>query len=1304
MRLSRCVIVAVLAVLLNFPLFAGREFIRFHTCNSDISYDGINKIFQDSRGFVWIGTFKGLNRYDGARFRIWYREDLGLTSDFIHEIAEDSDGNLWVGTDAGVSCYLRSEDRFEPLLMAADNGTHIAGKVTYLSCDDDGLIHILAGFDGCFVYNPKTGALTNYLRGAGKEAACSFRKLLRDPDGGYWLSKYRRNLYHADAVFSNRYAIDLGGNSSWFAGDDVEGLFYARGDSSRFYAVSTLHGITEVCPGERTVRSLFPLPKGVALNDVFLEAGHRFWLSTSSGAWSYDLDSGESQLYEMDESDPFSLSDNQVRSVCVDRGGGLWIGTKDGGVHYSGEDQRRFVKIYDKALGGAIVSGFATDGRDRIWVTTERKGLLCYRPSTGEIHPVDTGLKGMLCSPCYLEGSLWMGSLDGLYRYDVERKSLRFYGNLRNKGVDDGKVYVVARTGEEDLYAATTRGVFRYNADADRFESLDEFYGLFITSIAEDKNGRLWLSSFDDGIFLWDAAERKMLRHYCTAEGGGLAADKVCSVNVDASGTVWAVGFTSGFYRFNPAEDRFERISRENLPALPTNVYFQAIDADNGDLYLSSDAGLVRYVPGTGEVGVFTELNGLLERKFTNAALRLDNGEMLFGSDNGFIRFKPGISPRRDIRPQAVVTKLRVGGKPIRHCGRTKKLVLSAEENNVAIEFAVLGSSFPATARLQCMLENCDKGWRDVSIKKAMGWFNLSPGKYRLHLRAAEIGDTWEESADNWEIVVKPKFWASPAGIALILCLCILGMSLVLLLILWRVRHGQRESEQRFRKAKEEELFREKLDFFSHVIHEIKTPLTLIRTPLSQMISRGGYDAASQHDLSVMSNSTEYLTSLVNELLEFVRIERKGYELHPVRVNLAEKLEMLVFNYADTAAARRVEISFDAPDFPAIVHADVVALDKILNNLLMNAVKHAESRIVIEISRKEDQILVSVSNDGPQIPEAYREEIFRPFVQYHSESGELSEGVGIGLPLSRMLAQMHGGYLSLADSAGMTRFLLTLPRAGEDPKTLEEEGGEESLPQDNQKPVLLLVDDNSDLTAYLSRTLEENYGILTANSVDAALAILRGQVVDLVLTDISMPGKSGLDLCRSIRADIEISHIPVIVLSARTSIQSKVEAMRLGADLYIEKPFDMEYLQASIHNILSRRGLMRGALSRGTISRDIAMFGLPRRDEEFLLRLDKIIMDHLTDSEITNEFLAENLAVSQPTLVRKVRRLLGTSPNNYVRNKRLAVAEAMMREAQGNNVTEICYAVGFTNLSYFGKCFREQYGKTPSEYMESLEK
>ena len=1299
-RLLKYFLPAVI-VLLSAPSLSGREFIRFHTGNSDISYDGINKIFQDSQGFIWIGTFKGLNRYDGTRFRVWYRESLGLHSDFIHQIAEDRDGNIWVGTDAGVSCYLRDEDRFEPLLLAADNGSFVTGNVSYLSCDDDGLVRIMVGFDGCFVYDPHAKTLVNYLRGAGKEAACSFRRLLREPDGGYWLSKYRRNLYHADAAFANRQAIDLGDQSSWFAGDDVEGLFYARSDSSRFYTVSTLHGISEVCPSQRSVRSLFSLPKGTAINDATLEDGHRFWISTSKGVWAYDLDSGESLLLEKNESDPLSLSDNHIRTVCVDRSGGLWVGTKDGGLHYSGEDQRRFVKVYGKALKGAIVSGFATDGRDRVWVTTEYGGLFCYRLSTGEMKAVPLPLRGALCSPCYLEGSLWLGSQEGLYRYDVARNTLHLYGDLRNKGVDDGKVYVVAKAGEDALYACTTRGVFRYDVEGDRFESLDEFYGYFITSIAEDKDGRLWLSSFDDGVFLWDPAERRLVRHYCVADGGGLDSDKVCSVHVDASGSVWAIGFSSGFYRLDKTLDRFTRIHGENGPLLPKCVFFQALESDDGDLYLSSDAGLVRYVPGTGEVETYTELNGLLERKFSNSALRLPGGEMLFGSDNGFIRFQPSDSTYHPIPPLALITKLRVGDR-VQSFNPSKRLVLNPHENIISFEFSVLGSTFPAMERLQCKLEHCDRQWRDVSEKKRITWINLSPGTYHLRLRTAELKREWIEKEEALEIVVRPPFWRSHIGIALICLLALMVLSAAIALSFWQTRRRQKEEEERFHKAKEEELFHQKLDFFSHIIHEIKTPLTLIRTPLSRLISQSGHDATLQHELSVMQHSADYLTSLTNELLDFVRIERKGYELHPVEVDLADKLKMLVFSFADTAAERNIDIKMDPPPFGLVVSADVAALDKILNNILINAVKYAEHRISIGFRKEGESVCVSFSNDGREIPDAYREAIFRPFVQYHSESGEISEGVGIGLPLSRMLAQMHGGDLSLADTPGETCFILTLPLSGEGAGALTPEELEEPAPANNELPTLLLVEDNRDLSAYLSKALEVQYSILTAFNVDSALSILKEQSVDLVLTDISMPGKNGLDLCRAIRGDIEISHIPIIAVSARSSVQSKVEAMRVGADLFIEKPFDMEYLQASIQNIVSRRGLMRRTLSRGLISQDIAMFGLPRRDEEFFLKLDKVIMDHLSDGEVTNEFLAAEMAVSQTTLVRKVRRLLGTSPNKYVLNKRLAVAEAMMHEPSGNNVSDICYAVGFTNLSYFAKCFREQYGKIPSEYMKSL--
>ncbi|MGN0188806.1 MAG: response regulator, partial [Candidatus Cryptobacteroides sp.] len=517
------------------------------------------------------------------------------------------------------------------------------------------------------------------------------------------------------------------------------------------------------------------------------------------------------------------------------------------------------------------------------------------------------------------------------------------------------------------------------------------------------------------------------------------------------------------------------------------------------------------------------------------------------------------------------------------------------------------------------------------------------------------------------------------------------------------IRHQNKlriRREEEYRKTTDEEMMQDKMNFFSHVVHEIKTPLTLIRTPLQSVIAKDTMDDETRHDLKVMQSNTDYLTRLVNELLEFVRIERSGYVLNCEAIELVDTINSLIFNYSETAAVHNLKIVTDALENRIWVSADRSALGKILNNILINALKYADSLIRIRIGRDSGgSAIVDISNDGDLIPPEAREEIFKPFVQCHQSPSRASSGVGIGLSLAKSLARMHSGDLELLDSGDLTTFRLTIPTIVEP----ADESGDESQDggTDNSKPLLLLVDDYNDLREFMTRKLSCQYNVLSVSEAQAAIRALRENNVDLMITDITMPGTDGLQLCRFIRSDVELSHLPIIILSARTSVESKIEAMSSGADLYIEKPFDMEYLKSSIRNILERRALMRKALNSGAGDVDITVFGLPKRDEEFFRMFDKLVSDNISDSELSNEFLAGQLCISVSTMIRKIRKLLNTSPNNYIRNKRLSLAAKMIRDSHGNNITEICYSVGFTNVSYFAKCFKEQYGVTPSEWAAS---
>lgn len=1295
----------LLTFLFCFPvLSSGYAFTHITTKNTSLSYDGITAITQDSRGFIWIGTYKGLNRYDGYTIKPYFKEDMGLQSDMVHSIAEDLEGNLWVGTDHGVTIYNYIHDTFVPLTHISDKGTSIKNKVTFIAVDNGGKVCMLVNDQGCFSYCPKTQLLENITY---EELGMSgFRKMLINSDGSFYISRYHANLYHIDSSMSRISPIQTGEPpQDYFANDEIEGLF--RSSDGHLYVASTQKGLSSVDIINKTAKTLFTLPKGVLLTHAHLQDESTFWFSTHTGVWKYDIHSGQTTLLQHDPQDIFSISDDYINCIYTDKDGGLWIGTKDGGVNYCGAYQNNFEKQYladGKSLQGVLVSGFAEAPDGRIWVATEGGGFFIYDPESRRTTSFNNhAIPSRICSLCFDGKQLWFGTRNGLYKLDTGNGYVKQYGVLQcEQGIHDPNVYLIHKDSNDDILIGTTLGLFRYDRTRDKFIELRHFDGIFTTSAANDpKNPTdIWFSTFADGVLRWNIDSQKNLSIWSCHNRGGLLNDKVVSIFIDSRSRVWAIGFSNGIYRYDEQSRKFVR---QEIPGLKSDVFFKALEDNNGNLWLASDAGLVQYDPESNDAYLYTERDGLLDSGFTNCALESSSGDMYFGSKNGFIRFNPQHLTNGPDMTNVVISSMQIGEEQAQfeqNIDLIKEITLKNDQNSFGFNFSILGLTLPSSRSIQCRLKGHEEHWRDILGKRSVFYYNIPPGQYDLEIRISDNENTWKEGHAPLRIIVKKTFWASPGGIILILLsIC----TFTLLVIFYERKHTLRKKEkeaEEFRKRKEEETFREKMNFFSHVIHEIKTPLTLIKTPLSSIMSRNDMDEDTVHDLEVMNNSAVYLTRLVNELLDYIRIEKMGFALKCEDIDIIEKLKSSIFNFSDTIRNNNLSLNFQPTPDKCIVYADSSALDKILNNLLLNAVKYAESSISLNVTIEDNNVIVKFANDGSVIPIEYREEIFKPFVQYQDNSKVHKSGVGIGLPLAKNLAKMHSGDLILEDLDDETCFILSLPvkESSEKGEQISRTEAEDESHQRNDLERILIADDNREFLDYLSSKIQKNYNTMTTADGKVAYKVLKENNIDLLISDISMPEMTGLELCEAVRKDIELSHIPIIIISARVSIESKIQAMQAGADLYIEKPFDMEYLQSSIHNILEKRRLMRNAFSNGLVKTDINMFGLPKKDEEFFSKFDAAIRENLSNNEFSNEDLAAYLNMSESTMVRKIRKLLNTSPNSYIRSIRLSVAAEMLKDSHGNNITEICYTVGFSSVSYFAKCFKEQYGMTPTEW------
>ena len=434
----------------------------------------------------------------------------------------------------------------------------------------------------------------------------------------------------------------------------------------------------------------------------------------------------------------------------------------------------------------------------------------------------------------------------------------------------------------------------------------------------------------------------------------------------------------------------------------------------------------------------------------------------------------------------------------------------------------------------------------------------------------------------------------------------------------------------------------------------------------------------------------------MKELLEFVRVEEHGYVPDLRNTDIVERLGFVCYNFSETAKNANIRLKYDSEPESIVTAVDTKALSKIFNNLIHNAVKYSESWIKIHASIENGSVVVRFCNDGASIPAEHRESIFLPFVRYTDKKSEYTQSFGIGLAQARKLAELQGGSLILSDRADCTEFILTLPLRQADETAQETLPAEEENHPEGSRPLLLLVEDNGDLASYLKRKLKEDYEVIAVPSAEKALEKLEKFKVDLLLTDIGLQSMSGVELCRKVSGNPATSHIPIIVISAISSTDTKIKCMENGATIYIEKPFSQDYLEACIHGVLEKRKSMKAAYRE---SPSAPAVDLADRDEDFIRKLDELVNANIGDASFTNKEMERALFVSRSSLNRRVRALLGTTPNEYLRKRRLEVAAQMLAEGKAR-INEISFSVGFNSPSYFAKCFKEAYGMLPAEYMK----
>lgn len=1323
-------VLCIILIMHNTNLFSFPSYsFKHYNINNGLSQNTVYSIYQDNLGFMWFGTKDGLNRFDGNSFKTFkFRPDGILRDNVFRRIGQDEKENLWIGTDDGVYVYNPRLEEFSRFEQVSEDSVSIDGVVSDLLVDPDGDIWISVEERGVFHYNFSSGLLAFYPLSKTIDGMKMITLCLGN-NGDIWAFPYNQPF-----IRINKKTNEV---SECIVRDD-ESLVYNTGEIWKVVAdeynqlliASSTKGVISLNTINMTHRVL--LDTDSFGEPIFARCltkidPQTIWIGSESGLYIYNTETGVVQNFRHDRSNPYSISDNAIYTIYKDRQGGVWVGSFFGGVDYYSEEYNQFELFYPVAKGnglrGSRVREFCSAPDGKIWIGTEDNGLNLFDPRRNEFLLLPPNLQDLYTNihALYADGDyLWIGTFSkGLNRYNLKTGELTTYTHSDDpQSISHNSTYAIHKDRQGNLWIGNLSGLNIYNYEKDCFFQIDKLQGIYVQDIFEDTDGNIWIATFAKGLYCYNPVYDKWkIFLYDEEKPRNLYYSKLTSIFEDSGKRLWITTEGGGVYLFNKEKEEFTII--DSSRGLPNDVVYQIVEDYDENLWLSTNSGLVCYNPDKESFRYYTVNNGLKTNQFNyKSSYKAHDGTIYFGSIDGFVRFNSSIFEDSEAIDSIFFTDLFVNNERINPAKNksllkesiiyTEKIDLPFNRNSLRLEYAILNYSQTRTSQVFYKLEGLDKDWIKAGGNNEIVYGNLSPGKYKLVLAFMdESKDNFMQTIKSLSINVKPPFWLTGWAYLLYCLLVVFSILMIYRFMREKQRRVERRKMRIFQQEKERELYRSKIDFFTSVAHEIRTPLSLIKAPLDHVLMTEPVSDSVKENLQIMSKNADRLLNLTNQLLDFRKTESDAYSLNLSKQNVSALIRDTFLRFTPLAKQRNLSFELYLPEDDIFLFVDKEAFLKIISNLFNNGIKYCDSFVEIRAYvLDENQVKtfhLLVKNDGETVPDKYTEEIFKPFVQLPNRRQSTTNGTGIGLALSRSLALLLKGDLTLDSTTDPTVcFHLTIPANLPETQVSNDQKVEpENIPvgthfKSTNNCVLLLVDDDEELLQFEEKFLSPHYTIKTAKNGRQALEVLKDEHINLIVSDIMMPEMDGFELTRQVKSDIESSHIPVILLTAKVNVEAKVEGFETGADAYIEKPFSLEVLMAQIANLLQSREKLRESFLKNPFTGANTIVRT-KADEAFIKKLHDIIHENIDNSEFVVEDIAEQFNMSRASFYRKIKGILDLTPNEYIRIERLKKAAQLLRE-KNFKVNEICYMVGFNSPSYFTKCFQQQFGVLPKDF------
>lgn len=1323
-------LLATLLVTISSSIF-GMNF-QHRTIHQGLSNNIVYSISKDPKGILWFGTRTGIDRYDGHYFTHYNLKSPNQElseANIAKYIHCDPTGKLWVGTLNGLFYFNPGMNRFEQV-KGANNKELSTIRINTLLTDSEGNLWIGAD-NTAYIYNHKSDSVIKIpeintpvlsMHQIDKE------NLLMGTESGILninIKTYRIGSYSEKLSIKENlqdafcYSIfEDNENRLWFCSLN-HGILVIDKETHKTYKHPKLNTL---------------IPKGVMIKKIIALDSNQYAIGADGiGLIIVNKELQPIATYSHNEDEPSSLSNNGVYDLIKDSEGRLWISTYGGGINVYDPNLLPFRPIQHKTNSSNSLSNntgraIMEDSMGRLWFGT-KKGISILDPKTNSWKHIHNTKKNphrlgsnTILSICQVnENKIWVGSYGGgINKIDLHslKSSPLLSSEEFKKKIGSIYIYKILKDSDGDIWIGSIRQpIKRYNPTT---KTITKYPISNVQAIYEGKNKKILLGSRDGFYMLNKQSGEFKLFSPNPEDPQSLSSEACFCFCEDLSGNIYIGTEGGGLNIYSPTTEKFEYYTKKD--GLPTNTIYGILPDQSGNLWLSTTNGLSMFNPKSKKFVNYDISDGLTIKEFNyGASYKTRNGEMIFGGESGFLAFTPSKIKKINLIPKLFFTDLKISNKSLpighaenplqQHIDLTSQINLNYNQNSFSLDFVGINFTNPVKNRYSWKLEGFDQEWTPASTKHTATYTNIPPGEYVFKVRTSNLQDIWNGKERVIMVRITPPFYQTWWAFAIYML--ILGGIAFFIIKFYKIQLQEKHSN-------------EKVQFFINVAHDLKTPLTLIKSPLTSLFNKGTLPQDENDLISMALKNVDKLTTHFTQLLDFQKAEMKKMQLQVDKHNIVEHLTDTTTSFKPLIDKKRIKFQILSEKNIIDLWYDRLQIEKVFYNLISNAIKYTpeDEKITIRINTHRNSCILNIIDSGIGIPEDQQQNIFKRYYRATNAINSEETGSGVGLLLVKQLVDLHGGKISFSSVTNKgTCFTLKfrMDRSHYKPsdfisdksaekyipvfkttgKSSEEKHNRESLTTDmpnNQSdlPKLLIVEDSKELITFLSNELMDEYNIQMASNGIEALEIIDQTEPDIIISDIMMPKMDGRVFCAHLKKNIETCHIPIILVTALTSSDYKIEGYELGADGYIEKPFDLRILKSKISNLLNSHKILKDKfLKQEDTSEQINYKN--ELDQEFIQKCMDIVNENMDNPEFSVEEFSKSLFMSRPVLYRKLKALTGQSPQDYIKIIRLKKSVELIKEGR-YSIGEIAYQTGFSDPKYFSTSFKKFYGVSPSKY------